>query len=234
MDVNNPYTKMQKASYEYEGTSGRMNQENHRQHNGNPDYWNILVKETEDISFKNKVGLDFGCGCGRNVLNLVDRFKRMDGVDISPTLIETCKINLKDYADKTMFHVCDGVSLSVLNSDSYDFIMSTIVLQHICVYEIRFNYLKEFYRLLKHNGIISIQMGYGEGRASRRRGYYENFYQAEGTNGHCDVRVSDPSELVKDLTNIGFKNIQYEIRPSFSDERHRQWIYMKAFKCLTS
>ena len=57
----NPYTQMQ--LHHYETTADLMNVENHRVHNGNPDYWDILVRDTES-DFRDKVGLDFGCGCG--------------------------------------------------------------------------------------------------------------------------------------------------------------------------
>jgi predicted SAM-dependent methyltransferase len=74
--------------------------------------------------------------------------------------------------------------------------MSTIVLQHICVYEIRYNYLKEFYRLLKNDGILSIQMGYGDGHPNTRN-YYDNYYDASTTNSGCDVKVTNPEEIIK-------------------------------------
>jgi ubiquinone/menaquinone biosynthesis C-methylase UbiE len=228
---NNKYTQMQKAYYDYEGSSGSMNVLNHSHHNVNPDYWTILVKDTLDNKFRDKVGLDFGCGCGRNVFNLYRRFKHMSGVDISPALIETCYANLKlqNYPeDRMSFFVCDGVSLSCFENNRFDFVMSTIVLQHICVYDIRFNYLKEFYRVLKEGGLLSIQMGFGEGHPNTRD-YYDNYYDAEGTNSVCDVKVDNPEYLVKDLTEIGFKEITYEIRPSFEDT-HEQWIYAKCHK----
>lgn len=231
MDSNNKYTIMQKNYYDNEGVTGNMNRENHMRHNDNPDYWNILVKDTEEPSYREKTGLDFGCGCGRNVMNLITRFKRMDGVDISSELIKTCYENLNKMGyndDKVSFYTCDGVSLSILNSNTYDFIMSTIVLQHICVYEIRYNYLKEFYRLLKQDGMISIQMGYGNKHPSTRH-YYENYYDATGTNSLCDVRVDNPEQIIKDLDEIGFKNITYIIRPSYSDF-HGEWIFIKAYK----
>ena len=180
---------------------------------------------------KNKFGLDFGCGCGRNVINLIERFERMDGVDISSELIATCKQNLSQRGygeDRTIFYTYDGISLSVIPSNLYDFVMSTIVLQHICVYEIRYNYFKEFYRVLKPNGLLSFQMGYGAGHPCTKN-YYENFYVAKTTNTGCDVAVSNPEQIIKDLDEIGFKNITYFIRPSFSDV-HNQWIYVKAIK----
>lgn len=231
MNPNNKYTFMQRNHYDNEGRTGNMNRENHMFHNDNPDYWNILTNDTKDDSFKNKIGLDFGCGCGRNVMNLIERFKRMDGVDISSELIKTCKENLSIMgydSERTSFYTCDGISLNIFDDNTYDFIMSTIVLQHICVYEIRYNYLKEFYRILKNGGMISIQMGYGDGHGNTRN-YYDNYYDAQSTNSGCDVKISNPEQIIKDLVDIGFVDVTYHLRPPYSDT-HSQWIYVKAFK----
>ncbi len=231
MDPANKYTQMQKSYYDNEGKTGNMNRENHGIHNKNKNYWDILVNDTLDSKFKEKIGLDFGCGCGRNVMNLFDRFKRMDGVDISSELIKTCVDNLtrmKISNDRASFYTCDGVSLSIFDSAAYDFIMSTIVLQHICVYSIRYNYLNEFFRILKPGGMISIQMGYGDGHP-RTRSYDEDYYDATATNSGCDVKVSTPDQIVNDLSKIGFVNIKYEITVSF-DDPHKEWIFVKAYK----
>lgn len=226
----NPYTEMQRNFYNHEGTTGNMNRENHRSHNGNPDYWNILVNDTADPSYKEKVGLDFGCGCGRNVQNLITRFKRMDGIDISPVLVEQARANiLKDGHSPESFklYAGDGVSLNVLDDNEYDFIMSTIVLQHIAVYEIRYNYFKEFLRVLKPGALLSFQMGFG--RRDRSTYYYDNNYGSTTTNGGNDVRVDDPSQIVNDLAAIGFTDIEYVIRNPY-DDHHEKWIFVKAKK----
>lgn len=226
----NPYTQMQRNFYDREGTTGSMNFENHRRHNANPDYWNILVNDSSDASYKEKVGLDFGCGCGRNVQNLITRFKRMDGIDISPVLIEQARANiLKDGHSPESFrlYVADGVSLNGIDDNEYDFIMSTIVLQHIAVYQIRYNYFKEFLRVLKPGGLLSFQMGFGHRNGSSP--YYENNYSSTTTNGGNDVRVDHPSQIVNDLTAIGFTDIEYVIRNPF-DDYHEKWIFVKAKK----
>ena len=231
MDPTNNYTIMQKKYYDNEGITGNMNRENHMPHNDNPDYWNILVKDTENSSFLDKIGLDFGCGCGRNVLNLHKRFKRMDGVDISPELIATCEKNMSNQnIDSKLykFYSCNGVDLSVFNNDTYDFVMSTIVLQHICVHDIRYNYLKEFYRIMKPAGILSFQMGFGTNHKSTRD-YYDNFYDADSTNSGCDVRVTNPDDIINELKELGFVNITHHIRHSWND-LHDQWIYIRAEK----
>jgi ubiquinone/menaquinone biosynthesis C-methylase UbiE len=230
MDPSNRYTRMQKAYYDNEGITGNMNKVNHMNHNENPDYWNILVGETQDEKFLNKLGLDFGCGCGRNVMNLYKRFNRMDGVDISPELIATCNRNLSGLADDTKykFYTCNGISLDVIQDDVYDFVMSTIVLQHICVHDIRYNYLKEFYRVMKSGGVLSIQLGFGN-CPPHFRDYFDNYYDATGTNSICDVRITDPNNIIEDLTEIGFKNITYTIRPAW-DGPHDEWIFVRAEK----
>lgn len=231
LESNNKYTTMQKAYYDNEGRTGNMNRENHGGHNNNPNYWNILISDTENNKFIDKVGLDFGCGCGRNVINLINRFKRMDGVDISPELIKTCISNLVNLGhdnSKFSFYTCDGVSLKNIDDNKYDFVMSTIVLQHICVYTIRFNYFKEFFRIMKSGGLLSFQMGYGDGHYNTVP-YHEDFYDAISTNSGCDVKVSDQSEIEFDLRQIGFENITFTITDSH-DDFHKQWIFVKAYK----
>ena len=82
---NNRYTKMQKKFFD--NISENIGKTNHREHDTNLDYEGILLSNLKN--FDNKIGLDFGCGAGRNVdncLNLVN-WKRFDGVDISPKLI---------------------------------------------------------------------------------------------------------------------------------------------------
>ena len=224
---NNIYTKMQRNQYERE--ADLMNIDNHMFHNANQDYWDILVSDTE-TGFRDKCGLDFGCGCGRSVQNLWYRFKRMDGVDISMGNITHARENLNKSGcpvERSNLYHCNGIDISNIQSNQYDFIVSTIVLQHIAVYDIRFNYLKEFYRVMKDGGLLSFQMGFGRGHGKAE--YYENHYQAEATNTFHDTLVTVPNQIIGDLTKIGFSNITYEIRKSFSDG-HPYWIFVKARK----
>ena len=218
---------MQKSAY-IKGTS------NHEEHDKNPLYWSVLLKDLNDeTSLKDKIALDFGCGKGRNVTNMfnVCSFKRVDGVDISEANIEYCKLNYTE--QNSSWYVNDGVSLDSLPSNEYDFVMSTIVFQHICVYSIRMSLFREIYRVMNKGGIFSFQMGFDKKKTEGTRttvGYFDNFWDAPNTNSNCDTRVEDPNDLVKDLESIGFNNISYEIHPSFSDRIHAEWIYVRAEK----
>jgi len=230
IDPNNPYTKMQKMDYEREASG--MNKENHKIHNDNPDYWSILVSDTE-TGFEDKVGLDFGCGCGRNVQNLWKRFKRMDGCDISSGNINFSTQNNRAIGNtKSKFYVTDGTNLQPVPRNEYDFVMSTIVLQHIPIYDIRYGILKDILRVMKPGGLLSFQMGFGKADISDGAGianYHDNAYQARSTNSSYDVQVLDATDILEDLYKIGFTNITYQFGKPWTD-RHPQWIFMKARK----
>ena len=177
--------------------------------------------------------MDFGCGCGRSVVNVLEKYTvgRIDGSDIGSQNIEYSNKLLEstDYNNYN-FYVTDGQSLNPAPSEEYDLIFSTIVLQHIPVYNIRRKILEDMYRCLKPEGQISIQMGYGDVSKTGLSDYYTNWTDAFGTNGQCDVEVSDENQIIKDLTEIGFIDIETKVRPSWSDEAHKQWKFFKSIK----
>lgn len=234
MTVNkdNKYTKMQ-ADY-YESTAKGMAEVNHRHHDANFSYWSVLLKPIREDSakWKGKKALDFGCGTGRNICNLLRMadWTRVDGVDIAKNnLKEAVKLLHKDGISAHLYrlHQNNGIDLAKINSDTYDFVMSTIVFQHIAVHDIRYGLLSELFRIMKSGAVISIQMGFGEGRGKAE--YHENAYDAQGTNSRHDVIVRSPKQIEKSLKEIGFTDFTYEIRESYSDG-HPEWIFFKAKK----
>jgi SAM-dependent methyltransferase len=231
IDKDNKYTQMQRAFYDM--NSQKMVVTNHLEHNDNPDYWNILLGDLKDELLDDKVGLDFGCGCGRNIYNLLTnwKWKRVDGVDIGQHHVRATEEFLKSNGlNNFKVYLNNGIDLKPLLDDEYHFVMSTIVFQHIAVHEIRYNLMSEIYRVLKPNGLFSFQMGFGYNPEFFTVDYYANHYDATGTNSDCDVRVEKALHLVKDLEKIGFNDISYEIKPSWSNQVHKQWIYVKAYK----
>ena len=187
------------------------------------------------------VALDFGCGPGRGIVKYWNRFKRVDGVDLMDENLRSARwwIQYNNLDDGSVnLYKCNGTDLSAIPSEQYDFIYSMICMQHICVYDIRLNYLKEFYRVLKPGGYVAIQMGYGRRPQFKNKGYYENFYEAKKTNGddlgEWDVTIEDPTQVEKDLTSVGFGNFTYVIdRPFLGDaDTFPKWIYWRARKPL--
>lgn len=230
MNKSNIYTLMQKSKYR-QGTS------NHQEHNTNPDYWGILLGDLKNKHlWQDCTALDFACGKGRNVTNMLSLcdWSRVDGIDISEGNIQHCE---KTYAHQaSRWYTNNGVDVSCLKSDEYDFIMSTIALQHIPVYDIRKSLISDLFRCLKPNGLFSFQMGYGQGLIDPsglnrpRSKYFDNCYMASGTNADHDVRVQSEEEITNDLYDIGFVQVEAIVRDSFSDLGHPNWIYVKCRK----
>ncbi len=189
-----------------------------------------MFKDIINLDFK-KV-LDFGCGPGRNIVKYNNTFKSIDGVDISQTNLDNSLIWIKHNninPENTKLFLCNGIDLSNIGNENYDIVMSTICMQHICVYEIRLNYLKEFFRVLKPGGYITIQMGYGKG-SPMTVDYYVNNYDALSTNRGCDTDISESTQIENDLISIGFKNFNYYIRQTGPGDCHNNWIFFNAQK----
>jgi len=208
---------------------------NHLQHNDNPKYWELLVGDIQQNpeEFADKVALDFGCGKGRNVTNMLSlaNFKRVDGVDISIDNINYCN-NAYQFQNSD-FYLNNGTDLQDLKSNEYDFVMSTIVFQHLCVHELRYALKQEICRVLKPGGIFNFQMGYGSMEWKGNNTvypYYENHYDAMSSNSAHDVRIENVEDLISDLTKIGFNDIKYFIEKPFSNGGHPNWIYVQCKK----
>ena len=228
---DNKYTQMQLNAYNgYASAWSESNRDpvvgSFDGHNNWEDYENLFK------NFKNKsemIGLDFGCGPGRNLVKYKDTFKRLDGVDISPVNIEKARGYTTNHGVDCELYVNNGVDLSAVPSDKYDFVMSVIALQHICVYDIRYSIMNDMYRVLKPGGSIALQMGYGS-PSPITVGYYENYYDADGTNRTCDVCIESVDQLEGDLTKIGFTNFSYTIGKVGPGDVHPHWIYFTATK----
>src|SRR3972149_3826739 len=90
LTADNPFTRMQRAYYN--ATADIMAVENHRGHDANPDYYGLLLSDVADHPhrWQGKRALDFGCGIGRNVDNLLRlaEWEAVYGCDISQANIE--------------------------------------------------------------------------------------------------------------------------------------------------
>ena len=166
---------------------------------------------------KMRVALDFGCGPGRMIRRLAPLFRRVDGVDISPTCIETARRWTAD--SKPNLYVNDGVKLDGIPSDEYDFVYSTIAFHHINSHFIRMSLLDEFYRVLKSGGRLCIQMFYTttpRDQWTQHTSWRESFHNAPMTNGYFDVRITPDNihEVEEDVCAvIGFTDFESEIAP---------------------
>jgi len=232
MNDDNKYTNMQKKFYNHAYAAWSL--DNPRYIVGDfdrLDNWDELNNTMMEFigDTENKIALDFACGPGRNLVLFKDKFKRIDGVDISSQSLEHARSYCNHCGDNSEHQLffCDGVSLSCIENDKYDAIITVNALHHICVHDIRFNYFKEFYRVLKPGGKISLTMAYGKPNVLEfSTDYYNNFYDAERTNSGMDVRTENPSQLKDDLDKIGYVNFKYKIisnLPPSPLDKDKQW-----------
>jgi ubiquinone/menaquinone biosynthesis C-methylase UbiE len=230
------YSEMQKRFYDSDASNWSITNRDpvvgsFDYHNNWADYDNFLFK---DINTQDKIALEFGCGPGRNIVKFNNRFKRIDGVDISQINLdkarEWCKHN--NIPNDFNLIVNNGKDISCIESNTYDVVFSTICFQHICVYNTRFSLLTDFYRVLKNGGNLCMQMGYGFEPNKNTSAYEENYYDAISTNGYYDVRVENPDQIKNDLEKIGFSNFSFDIRPVGPGDNHPNWIFFRASKII--
>jgi ubiquinone/menaquinone biosynthesis C-methylase UbiE len=231
---NNSYTKMQKRAYSRGVYQKSVRKAMRGEDAGGGDHFKPLnnLEDLHTFLFKGipegGVALDLGCGVGRAIVLYKNKFQRIDGVDISDVNIATAREYIG--SPSSNLWVNNGIDLRDIPSDTYDVIYSIQVLLHICVYDIRRKLLEECYRVLKPGGWLCIQMGYGVGEAFAHKvsQYYDNIWDARGTNGKLDCTVSDPNQPKKDLEDIGFKNYSFDLRDM--NWNHPQWIYFRGQK----
>lgn len=100
--------------------------------------------------------LDFGCGVGRLTQPLCDRFGHVDGVDISPAMIERAR-EVNRYGERCQYHLNETPDLELFPRDTFDFVYSNITLQHMEPQYSR-RYIEEFFRVLRLGGVAVFQL----------------------------------------------------------------------------
>ena len=211
----------------FQDTHHLMVPENHQAHNADPEYWNILLKEINlnPSKWKNKNALDFGCGCGRNLINLsqLADWYTIDGCDISERNAQYSKTwfeeNKKNNTSLCKTWENNGKDIQPTKDNYYDFIMSHIVFQHISNYNIRYSIIKDMYRAIKPNGLVSLHFMDLEMGSN----YYDDCLDFK----NCSV--DNPEFLIQDFKEIGFKNVSCDVGTDFFLV-NRKSFYIKGYK----
>ena len=103
--------------------------------------------------------LDFGSGVGRLSQALAGRFARVLGVDISSSMVEKAR-ELNRHGERVRYLVNARDDLALLEDGSFDFVYSSITLQHVPPRFVR-RYIREFFRVLVPGGVAVFQMRSG-------------------------------------------------------------------------
>jgi SAM-dependent methyltransferase len=101
--------------------------------------------------------LDFGCGVGRISRALADGFDQVLGVDISPEMIRQARELNREFRN-VHFLVNRTSDLHELESGSFDLVYSRIVLQHFRQPDDVLDFVGEFLRLVRPDGLVVFQL----------------------------------------------------------------------------
>lgn len=99
--------------------------------------------------------LDFGCGVGRLTRALSKQFQRVTGVDIAPSMLDMAR--RLDPPANCHFVLNESDRLQKFEDGAFDFVYSSIVLQHLPS-EISVKYISEFFRVLRPGGVAVFQI----------------------------------------------------------------------------
>lgn len=117
-----------------------------------------VIKASDDLGEPVRRGraLDFGCGVGRLTRPLAERFRECVGLDISEGMVKLAR-ELNADRPNCRFVVNDAPDLAQFESGSFDFVYSSLVLQHMPSEEIVEKYIGEFLRVLRPGGLAVFQ-----------------------------------------------------------------------------
>lgn len=100
--------------------------------------------------------LDFGCGVGRLTRAFASRFSQCVGVDVSGEMVSQARELNKQYPNCEF--VVNHSSKLPFPAESFDFVSSFIVLQHVHAEQEILNWITEFVRVLNPGGVVVFQL----------------------------------------------------------------------------
>ena len=123
--------------------------------------------------------LEIGCGPGRVMLPMSRRFREIHGVDVSDEMIRQARDRLTR-SPNAFVEINNGLDLSGFMDESFDFVYSYAVFQHIPSREVVFNYLREAWRVLRPGGLARCQLNGLPGAAPARNTWQGDRISADG------------------------------------------------------
>ena len=101
--------------------------------------------------------LEIGCGAGRVTRALANLFGEVHAVDVSGEMADRAKRALEGHPHAHVYQN-NGMDLSIVPGENFDFAFSTIVFQHIPSRNVIENYVREVSRLLRPGGLFKFQV----------------------------------------------------------------------------
>lgn len=105
-----------------------------------------------------RLALDVGCGVGRVTRAMAARFERCVGIDISPAMIEQARTLNRDLTNCEFLVSVQESKLDQLEDESFDFVYSGFVLQHLPNAHVVHDLIRELLRVVKRDGLAVFQL----------------------------------------------------------------------------
>jgi SAM-dependent methyltransferase len=165
IDVNDPEVieRMQAEWNERAGEDahyyvafGRRDQDDEEFFATGADVVRELEKELKRVPGARRA-LEIGCGPGRLMRPMAKHFEEIHGIDISDEMIRRAERNLAGCGNAYPKHA-SASDLSGYEDNSFDFVYSYAVFQHIPSGEVVFGYLREVARVLRPGGVAHLQL----------------------------------------------------------------------------
>jgi ubiquinone/menaquinone biosynthesis C-methylase UbiE len=115
------------------------------------------LRRTPTTKPRARRALEIGCGPGRLLKPMSRLFGEVHGVDVADGMVAKAKERLAGIPHAHA-HVGSGSDLAQFADESFDFVYSYAVFQHIPSGEVVFSYLREAVRVLKPGGLIRVQV----------------------------------------------------------------------------
>ena len=120
---------------------------------------NILESELRRVPPQQRSmwkALEIGCGPGRLMRPMSRHFAEIHGVDVSDEMIDLARERLRDTPNAHP-HLTDGATLAEFADETFDFVYSYAVFQHVPSREVIATYMRETHRVLKTGGFARLQ-----------------------------------------------------------------------------
>lgn len=201
----------------------------------------LIVEGFNQKELLNMNALDIGCGAGRLESYLHSNFKSIHGVDVSEEMVRVARERLHNTNNVT-FSANSGSDLKELGDNSFDFVFSHAVFQHIPRSIVQ-DYWAEAFRVLKPNGIFRFEvlhlntsiLAYRFIRALKILFMYRwkkkfknvpiNLHREPPDSNTWDFRFYTRDELSQHLPTIGFIDIEIsEWKPAPNSHWSDYWV----------
>lgn len=117
------------------------------------------------VPLRTEHALDFGAGVGRLSQALAEHFDHVLGIDIAESMVQEARRHNK-YGARVEYRVNTTADLAILDADAFDFVYSSITLQHVPP-EAAARYIREFFRVLRPGAVAVFQVPNGRAFAPR-------------------------------------------------------------------